>query len=73
MKELGSSRVSAKSSRVPYLRVSLVTFLKPKPVIMLLGPYTLLHLSKLITERTIILLPDHFIVCPRFSHSDSFL
>lgn len=49
MKELGSSTVA-----IPCLRVFLVTFLKPKPVIMLLGPYILLNLSKLIAERTII-------------------
>lgn len=71
MKELGSSTVPLlKPVSIPCLRVSLVTSLKAKPVIMLLGPCALLHLSKLKTERTIILLPNYLTLCPHFSHPD---
>lgn len=73
MKELGSSTVPLlKPVSISCLRVSLVTSRKPKPVIMLLGPYALLHLSKLKTERIIILLPNYLTLPSRLSSFNLF-
>lgn len=72
MKELGFSIVLLLNPvSIPYLRGYLVGILDPKPATMLLGLFALLcNSSNLIAERTITLLPNHFILCPHFSQPD---